>query len=91
MPRNKLTILRNDSFLMIYGTLSLPINNIKLIEDNAFKNCTNLTVLDISENNIEKINQNTFNGLNTLQTLRIGNNKIFAIENNSFIQCFWLA
>ena len=84
---NELSKLGNSMFYGFPMLQTLIITNnrrLRLIENDAFSNLTNLIHLDLSGNGIDPINQNFFSQLINLKSLNLKDNRILTIEENSF-------
>ena len=85
-----LTSIPGSAFYLSKGlrTVALP-NTITEIGGNAFRGCTNLISIDLSELSVTKINDSTFDVCTSLAELKLPNN-LERIETNAFRQCYAL-
>lgn len=65
--------------------LELPYNNITMLGDKIFGDCSTLMYLDLSSNQIEKISKDAFYGLSKLKTLDLQWNKIKVLHSYAFV------
>lgn len=78
-------VFRNFTHL---ESISLRVNRIETIEDEAFKENKKLIVINLSDNNLSKINKKTFHGnLDELEDLKLNYNRIDFIESGAFDDC----
>jgi len=67
------------------NALHLDNNNIKVINNFAFRNLSNLATLSIANNPISLLTPRTFRGLVRLEVLTMENTQLFKIDNYVFV------
>lgn len=84
---NNLNTVPNDALAFAGHSLKrlyLQRNSIQEIDENAFRNLTQLEILDISHNQLGHINEQTFQPLKNLHLLRMIDNRFQNLSENLF-------
>lgn len=78
LSRNQLSELPAEAFRTLTGLacLSLRVNAIQSVDENAFAGLTELKELDISDNKLALLPDNTLSHLASLQTLNLSGNQL---------------
>lgn len=94
MAENQITEVQKQSFKDIYlATINMTLNKISKIENRAFENCVNITLLDLSHNEITEIPKLAFDELTYATELSLAFNALtnFSQVSNVYLyrQRYW--
>lgn len=83
---NKISLLRNDSFISNHVLKILQLNNnlITIIEVTTFRPLTNLIFIDLSNNKLQKIETNTFENNINLETIDLSHNNLIVPQIKAY-------
>ena len=86
MRKSGIKTISNQNFVGMTNVefIHLDLNQISLIEENSFENCSVLYEIDLSYNLITAVLAKTFSGAHKLLNLWLTGNKIKYIERNAF-------
>jgi Leucine-rich repeat (LRR) protein len=80
IENNSIDIISDVPYSNRIKYLFLPQNKIRLVQDGAFRNLTNLNILSLKSNKITSLRKATFEGLINLKTLVLMDNPIYVLR-----------